>query len=63
MTKKEALKVAKEMQARGFETSLAHWNDTKGSSYSVNGKDGRTGGQIRIDNTEQWEARKDKQRG
>ncbi len=53
MSKKQAGKIAKEANRMGFETKLVRWSM---GSYSVDITSDAT---IRIDNLEQWQARKD----
>lgn len=54
MTRKEAQKVAAEMEAVGFSTSFRKY----GESYSVDATDTATGVSITVDTVEQWAERK-----
>lgn len=54
MNKRQATKVAKEMEKAGFNTSLRRY----GSSYAADATDTATGYSITINTVEQWEERK-----
>jgi hypothetical protein len=54
MTKREATKVANEMEEAGFNTSFRRWD----GSYSVDGTDRQTGISITIHTVEAWGERK-----